>query len=368
MKVKSLFIGICTVVLVSLAGVVAWRTYTQKQASQAHLSPTITTTAKFVNSIISVGGTVTAQSQARLYFQTSGKLVYLPFKEGDTVSVGQTIAQLDTYQLQRQLSAALNTYRATRDSFDQVQANNADNVLKMQQTYPYDYYTRAGLSGSVADTAISDTIKRIADQNQATLDNSVINVELVNYALQLSRLSSPLNGIILHEDVTVPGINITPATTFTVADPDTMVFRANVPMGSIYYIAEGNTVTLAVDGVQDKITGTVTKIYPSKVILANGQSVYQVDIVSDQLKKLAKLDEAGTALISTNAKNVALVPAWTVLGGKYIWIDHNGTPRLQQVTAGKIHGNEIEITKGLTSEDRIIIDPQFISKQKYSLL
>ena len=38
---------------------------------------------------------------------------------------------------------------------------------------------------------VNDAIKRIVDQNQASLDNSVINVELANYALQLSRLTSP---------------------------------------------------------------------------------------------------------------------------------------------------------------------------------
>jgi hypothetical protein len=73
-------------------------------------------------------------------------------------------------------------------------------------------------------------------------------------------------------------------------------------------------------------------------------------------------------MISTNSEHVALVPAWTVLGGKYIWIDNNGTPELRQVTAGKIHGSEIEITGGLSPDDQIIIDPKFIPSLKYQLL
>jgi hypothetical protein len=186
--------------------------------------------------------------------------------------------------------------------------------------------------------------------------------------MQLANLTSPINGIITHEAVTVSGINITPATTFTVEDPDSMVFRANVPAVNIYYISEGSTVTLAIDGIQNKIQGTVVKIYPSKVTLPSGQAVYQVDIESDGLKNQAKLDEAGTAIISTNSENVALVPAWIVLAGKYIWIDDNGTPELRQITAGKIHGNEIEITKGLSLDDKIITDPKFISTLKYKIL
>jgi multidrug efflux pump subunit AcrA (membrane-fusion protein) len=147
-----------------------------------------------------------------------------------------------------------------------------------------------------------------------------------------------------------------------------MVFRANVPVENIYYVALGNTVSLAIDGLPDKITATVVKIYPSKVVLASGQAVYQVDIASPDLKTLTKFDMTGSAIISTNSENVALVPSWTVLSGRYIWIYGNGTPELKQITVGKIHGDQIEVTGGLSSGDRIITDPRYISSLKYQLL
>jgi multidrug efflux pump subunit AcrA (membrane-fusion protein) len=189
-------------------------------------SPKSVTTAsvEFVSSTITANGIVAAQNQANLTFQTGGKLTYLPFKVGDSVYSGQTIAKLDTYALQRQLTAALNNYKSTRDTFDQVQENAGDNVLKTQVKPTY-----ATVNGIDISTAVDEAIARIADQNQNTLNNSVINVELANYALQLSSLTSPLKGIITREDVTTAGVNITPATVFTVADPSSMVFRANIP-------------------------------------------------------------------------------------------------------------------------------------------
>ena len=45
------------------------------------------------------------------------------------------------------------------------------------------------------------------------------NVDLANYALQLATLTSPINGVLLHEDVNTAGVNISPVTTFIVADP-----------------------------------------------------------------------------------------------------------------------------------------------------
>jgi RND family efflux transporter MFP subunit len=353
---------LCIVAPLMAVGIVVVSNLSAPASSLLTSGSTTTTSVKFVSSKITADGSVTAQNQAKLNFQTSGKLVRLPFKEGDAVKAGQTIAQLDTYALERQLTAALNTYRSTRDTFDQVKQNVQNNQLQAQQ---YPYYSSVEMDKT---TAINDAVKRIADQNQATLDNSVITVELANYALQLSTLTSPLNGIVTHEDVTVPGVNITTTTSFTVADPDTMVFRANIPTANIYYVSLGSTVSLAIDGLPNKIDGTVVKLYPSRVTLPNGQIVYQVDIASEELKKLAKLDVTGKAIISTNSENVALVPAWTVLGGKYIWTDNNGKPELKEVTAGKIHGTEIEITKGLSPNDKILIDPKYIPSQKYSLL
>ncbi|MCA9372710.1 efflux RND transporter periplasmic adaptor subunit [Candidatus Woesebacteria bacterium] len=322
------------------------------------LPDTLTTSVEFITSTITASGVVTAQNQAKLNFQTSGKLTRLPFKEGDRVKAGQTIAQLDTYALQRQLATTLNNYRSTRDTFDQTQENSENNVLTAQLAPTY----------FKVSNDVNDAIKRIVDQNQASLDNSVINVELANYALQLSRLTSPLDGIVTHQDVNVAGVNITPTTSFTVADPDSMVFRANIPAAYIDYVQPGNQVKLSVDGVDQKIEATVAKLYPTKVTLPSGQSVYQVDIQSDELLQLSKLDQTGQAIISTNSENVALVPAWTVVGGDSIWIIQDGVPELRQVTVGKIHGSQIEVTDGLSPDDTLVVNPKYVASLWYSLL
>jgi RND family efflux transporter MFP subunit len=358
---KSKYIIITISLLVILGWTLRFIVTRNLSASGSSGSGVTTTSVQFVTSTITADGTVTAQNQATLNFLTAGKLTYLPLKAGDPVYSGQVIAQLDTYALQRSLTLALNAYQATRDTFDQTQDNLNNNIIKSQTAASY-----SNAFDSI-DT-VNAAIARIANQTQLGLNNSVINVELANYALQLSKLVSPLKGILTREDVTVAGVNVTPATTFTVADPSTMVFRANVPVQDIYYISLGSPVTISVDGIKDQISGTVIKIFPSKITLGNGEAVYQVDIQSDQLKKLAKLDETGTAIITTNSENVALIPAWTVLGGKYVWVDENRTPILKEVTVGKIHGNEIEILGGLTSDDKVITDPKFIPSQKYQIL
>lgn len=339
-------------------------------ASHPKQNSLATASVRSIDSQITADGAITAQNQAALNFQTAGKLVYLPFKEGDTVYQGQTIAQLDTYSLQRQLTQALNNYRLNRDTFDQSKQNQNNGVLLNEQQATLKT-AGSGIGPYGTDTGstsyIDDLIKRLADQNQANLDNTVINVELANYALQLSTLTSPLNGIVTHEDVKVPFINITSTTSFTVEDPSTAVFRANIPPSLIDYVELNNNAMISIDGNQNKVSGTVVKIFPTKITV-NGENVYQVDIQSDSLLKIGKLDQPGTVVISTNANNVVLVKSWTVLGGKYLWVERENKPQLIQIVTGKTHGDDIEIVSGLNFGDKIITDPKTILNGKYQIL
>ena len=75
-------------------------------------------------------GSITAQTQAVLNFQMGGKLIYVPLKEGDAVYQGETVAQLDTYALQKQLQIAANNYQATKNNANQSQENQSAGVLK----------------------------------------------------------------------------------------------------------------------------------------------------------------------------------------------------------------------------------------------
>ena len=317
MKKTRSILFTCFIILIFFIGIYIYKI---NIVLNSHSGATTTASVKFVSSTITADGMVTAQNQETLSFQTIGKLIYLPFKEGDTVLQGQVVAQLDGAKLQANLRQAEQSFKVKRTAVDATQNIAYDAVVKARQ--------------DIADAT----------------------------------LLASINGIVLHEGVTMSGTNISPATTFIIADPETMVFRANVPTEQIYYIAQGSTVTLSIDGIDKKMQGTVVHISPSKVILPTGQAVYQVDIASDELKTSAKLDENGQAIIRTNAKNVALVPAWTVIGGQYIWIDNNGTPKLVQVTVGKIHENQIEILEGLSADDTIILDPKFIPSHMYQIL
>lgn len=320
---------------------------------------------KSVSSEILSDGSVTAFNQASLHFQTNGKLTYLPVKEGDTVYQGQTIASLDSTTLQKQLAQALNTYQVSRDTFDQTQANSTNNLLQNQQKV---IAGAAGITGSEANNIITETVKRIVDQNQANLNNTVLNVEIANQALQLSSIVSPLNGIITHLDISTINVNVTPANSFTVADPNTLVFRSNIYENDIDFISEGSTAIIKFNN-EKKLSGTVSKIYPDKITLANGQKVYQVDIDCPDLLTNSKLGQSGTALItSNNQSKTKLIPSWTILNHDSVWVISNGRPTLKHIATGKTHGDVTEIISGLSEKDQVVLNPISLVAKKYRIL
>jgi multidrug efflux pump subunit AcrA (membrane-fusion protein) len=317
-----------------------------------------------INTKIVASGSIRSLNEATLHFQTGGKLTYLPFKEGDSVNQGQTIASIDSYAIQKQLEIALNNYKSARNAFDQTVENSSNNVLQGQQKAIVDT-SKAGVGGALETDVINSAVKRIVDTNQANLNNSVIQVQLSNYAFSLASITSPINGIIIHEDVKTPFVNITPLTSFTVIDPTQFVFRANIAEDEVTYVYEGSHAEITLNGQSKPIDGTVIKIYPEKIALPNGEYSYQVDIASDLLGG-SKYNQDGTVSIDSKYNHpVILVPSWLVISKEYIWVYSSNKPSLKKVEIGQTLSGKTEILSGIEEKDKIIMNPQNVIQDRY---
>jgi multidrug efflux system membrane fusion protein len=356
---KYLILAIFVIIFVAVIGAVNF--WPKPAFSNAE---TLSVTS--VNREIMADGTVQSNNQATLHFQIGGKMIYLPFKEGDKIYQGQVIAQLDSYALQKQIQIAANTYQTAQNSTDQTQENNQAGVLEGQQRLSLDTSNKQGYAAIPENNVIYDNVKKLVDNSNLAKNSAQLNVDLANYALSLASLTSPVNGIITHLDVNTNNTNITPATSFIVADPNDLVFKANVPETSINYISEGASVKIKINGKET--TGTVSKIYPTRIITSTGEGAYVVDVTSPDLTNL-KMGQVGTAMINSNlGEQSILVPSWSVLNNKYIWVMDNGVPTLKEVQVGKLFGKQMEIINGLNSSDKIILNPKQVIINKYKII
>ena len=307
--------------------------------------PTQTVSRGDIIQSISGSGSVDSQTTATLSFAIAGKLVYLGAKEGDSVQQGQTIASLDQQTMQKNLESALTDYDLQRDTFDKTEADNGNR-------------TPTG--------ALNDDMKRILEDNQYDLNKAIISVELSDLAKQQSILSSPIEGVVIHEDVSTTDINITPATTFVVANPNNIVFKLDVDEADIAHVKTGQPMKVSLDAYPDKtIDLTVDKIDFASHTTSTGGTAYtvQADFPSNPNYSY-RIGMSGDAdIITSEKKNVLTVPLASVTENNDVYVKTSKGFVKRHIQTGISSDTDIEITSGLNAGDKVALQPTEAAKQ-----
>lgn len=294
---------------------------------------------------VAASGEVQAENQVILKFQTSGRLAWVGVKKGDRVEKWQALASLDKRELEKKLKKELNDYLDERWDFSK------DREDYLVSTDDLDRYT------------LSNDIRRILEKAQFNLENTVIDVEIADLALKYATLITPIEGIVTEIDTAVAGVNITPATaTFTVADPSTMKFVANIDEADIANIAVDQKVLLTLDAYLDsEFEGKIAKIAFAAITTRGGGTAFPVEILlPENSNNRFKIGMNGDAEIILDSKdNVLTVPVEAVKyrnGNTYVQIIEDKQVKEVDVGVGLENDNLIEITSGLTKGQTVITD------------
>ena len=289
--------------------------------------------------VLSFAGSIDAEEHAVLQFQTGGRLAWVGVKEGDTVKKYQSIASLDTRSVQKNLQKYLNTFSNTRTTFDQTNDDYDTKTLDMS-----------------AD--IRAKAKRLIDQSQFTLNNSVLDVEIQNLALEYSSLFTPIAGIVTRVDAPYAGVNISQATQFEVVNPNTLFFSATADQTEVTQLSIGQTGSITFDAFSDNPQqGVVSSIgYVPKA--GETGTVYQIKVkFPDSLTQKYRIGMTGDISFTTKErKNVLAVPANYVKkdtsnNSEYVITVLKGKKQNSKVQAGETIDGSTIITSGITEGD-----------------
>ena len=287
---------------------------------------------------VSASGTVQAENQVDLKFQTSGLLTWVGVKEGDQVKKWQAIASLDKRELEKNLLKTLRDYNKKRWDFEEIN----------RVTYK--------------DQIVTDTLKRILEKNQFDLDKAVADVEIKDLAIKLAIISSPIEGIVTHIDTPVAGINITPATAvFSIANPDKMKFVANVDEADIGKVKVGQKITLILDAYpEQEIEGEVGQVAFASVATKGGGTAYPIDIYLPENKDLQfKVGMNGDLeIIISGVEDVLTIPSEAITekdDKKFVRVIEGRQIKEVEVQTGLTTETKTQITKGLTEGETIIV-------------
>lgn len=303
-------------------------TYTEYKVQQTSLADTL-----------ELSGKIEAESYANLRFPAGGLITYLGAKEGDVVKKYQTLASVDTRQTQKILEQKLNAYAIQRGTFDQTIDDN-DN--------------------SIPDGDLGRELKRLLEKNQYQLENTVKDVEYQELSLRLSRLTSPIAGILVSSPFSVSGVNALATDVWTVVDPTSLQFVADLDEIDLKRVHEGQKVEISIDAYPDaNITSTIASIsYSPKETTSGTTYEVKMKLPQDKVSQL-RMGLNGTAKIILEEKNnVRTLPtqAVTYKGGKVEVLVKSGqgyTPK--NIEVGVDTGSSLEIVNGLSVGDVVYV-------------
>ena len=286
-----------------------------------------------IRQTVIASGKIKSKSQLNLKFQTAGLLAWDGVQEGDSVKKWQALASLDKRELAKTLKKYLLDFSKERNDFDE----------DLKLTY--------------RDKALTDTISRLLQKNQYDLDKAVLDVEIQDIAVKLATIVSPIAGIVTRVDVPVAGVNIIPAgAVFTVADPDHLLFEAEVDETDVGRLAVGQPVELRLDAFPDQpIKTTVERVDFNATIDASGATIYQVEFSLEPNAQF-RLGLNGEVTITTAEKSGALtVPFSSVDTNNQVQVVRDGRLETVPVVSGIDSQDKLEIVSGLNEGDQAVL-------------
>lgn len=290
-----------------------------------------------IRETLELSGRVTADGMATLRFPAGGLITYLGAKEGDTVKKWQTLASVDTRQLQKTLEQKLNLYSIQRGTFEQTVDDN-DN--------------------SVPDNDLGRELKRLLSQNQYQLENTVKDVEYLDLSLKLTRLSTPIAGILVKSPIKTSGVNVTATDTWIVIDPTSLYFSADLDETDLKRVTVGQKVEIKLDAYPDKtFDSAISSIAYTPKETTSG-TVYEIKLAlpTTELSTLRLGLNGSATIILSDKGNILRLPssALTFEGTKSSVLVKNGDKyESKEVEIGIENDGFVEITKGLTLNDQV---------------
>jgi RND family efflux transporter MFP subunit len=350
---------------------------------------------------------IQAIEETVIYARTSGYVRERYVDIGDRVTAGKALAQIDTPELDQELSQARAALAQTRAGLAQAQASFTQAQANLQQA-------RASLEQSKANegfaAATSDRYSRLeqaeliahqdADEkrtahaaaratsaaaqanveamqaNVGALEASVgaaranvaaneANVQRLAALQSFQRLEAPFDGIITFRGIDrgaliTAGSGSGASPLFRIARIDTLRIFVNVPQTYVRSISPGQKATLLVPEFPKRaFVGTIAST-AGALDPASRTLLTEVRVRNDDRALLPGM-YAQVKFAIVPADDVWIVPATALVtrasGPQVVAVREDGTVRYLRVQLGSDLGQSVEIVAGLDGNERLVVSP-----------
>ena len=272
-------------------------------------------------------GSVSANEEAELRPEVSGKIVALNMVEGGKVSKGELLVKINDAELQAQLKK-----------------------LKLQLTLSQEKEVRLK---SLLD--INGVSKEEYDILLNQIESNKADIEDMEAQIAKTEIRAPFNGVLGLRKIS-QGSYVTPTTLVaTMQQIDPLKVDFSVPEKYMDQIKKGDKVLFSVQGVDGNFSAKIYAIDPK--IDPGTRTVQLRAVASNDQGKIFPGAFAKVQLLLKQNPNAIMVPTESiipVLKGQKVYLYKNGVAQEQPVETGVRTPTQIEIVKGLQFGDTVV--------------
>ena len=249
-----------------------------------------------LEAVVSASGTIEPKRSVNISADTMGRVVNLAVNEGERVTKGQFLLQVDPRNLRAAVNQGEASLAAAKSTLDQTrsQVESArialqlanDNLKRQKDLWDHGLATKQAYDQAVNDQQMRQSALQQAQQSVATqekrINQELAGLDSAKYNLSKVRIESPIDGIITRrnieegETVVIGTMNNAGTVLMTIADMSVIEAQIEVDETDIPALAIGQPAKVTIDAIPDKtFPGRVTEIGNSPIQQAGATSSTQ---------------------------------------------------------------------------------------------
>lgn len=314
--------------------------------------------------MLEVPGDAQAYQVTSLYPRTNGYLKRRLVDIGDQVKEGQLLAEIDAPEVDAQLAGA----QATLLQAKSAAAKAKDDFDLAEATFQrYEsFFKTGGVTQQSLDEKRSayTSAKAVFAGSEANVKADEAEVQRLQSLVGFTKITAPFSGTITTRGYDVGALlsanNTSVRELFQIAQTDTLRVFVDIPQSYATYLKVGQEVKFLVTNYPGHpFTG-----YVARLSGAINQQTRTMRIEADFPNPDGKLYPGmyGTLRYEVNEQSPKLIIPSSALvfgpeGLRVGVVDPSNKVRFQAISVGSDLGAEVEITHGLTKDDRIVANP-----------
>jgi RND family efflux transporter MFP subunit len=346
MSLRNKPVAIALVAIAIVASIVGWRA-TQAQKPEAKKDGPVT--LEFTPADIAVvevrslvrsipfSGSLAPVVQTAVKSKVPGEVTRVLVREGETVSAGQLLAQIDTSDLQSRVDAQSAGLEEAKARLNIAEKNRANNQQLLRQKF-------------ISQNAY-DTTESTYEATAASMRSQEAQLRIARKALDDAAVRAPISGVVATRSVH-PGEKVgMDSALFTLVDLARMEIEAPAPASEVPSVKPGQNATFSVDGFGErKFEGRVERINPTAQ--PGSRSIVLYISVANRDGVLRGGMFAKGNIVLDRPEPTAVVPATAIReesGQAYVFTIEGGKIARRPVKVGNVAQAEgvVEVLSGL---------------------